>query len=360
MEFHNIANIFPLMTGDEYEALRNDIAANGLLEPIWTYQGKIIDGRNRYRACLEVGIEPEYREWSGGKPLAFVISMNLHRRHLTPSQCAAVGVNIKHWLQIENPQGRPTLEEQNNVGNISYNNGKQNRDLAGEIVGVSGRYIDDAEKYAKQEPALFEQLLSGEVTLQDAKRETRKQERFENLVTINANNKPLNGDIGKFNVIYADPPWQYEHPISDSRRIENQYPTLSLDEICKLPVQEICEDDAILFLWASTPMLKNALQVMEAWGFEYRTGMVWVKPSIGPGQWVRQRHEHLLIGIRGNIPTPYSNGKPDSVVEAPREGHSQKPTVFYSIIEQMYPSLSKKELFCRKLREGWAAWGNQV
>lgn len=355
MEFHEFANFFPLMTGDKYEALRDDIAANGLLEPIWLYQGKIIDGRNRYRACLDVGIEPEYREWNGERPLDFVLSENLHRRHLTASQRAAVGVNIKHWLQTENPQG---TRNDLTVCNFAPSYVGRNSNIAGKVVGVSARYIDYVEKLAEQAPALFEKLFTGEVTLQDARRETRKQERFDNLVTINANNKPLDG-IGKFNVIYADPPWQYKHPISDSRRIENQYPTMPLDEICKLPIPEICEDAAILFLWASTPMLKQALRVMDAWGFDYRTGMVWVKPSIGPGQWVRQRHENLLIGVRGSIPTPFGDDKPDSVVEADREGHSKKPDVFYSIIEQMYSSLSKVELFSRKKREGWAVWGNQ-
>lgn len=99
---------------------------------------------------------------------------------------------------------------------------------------------------------------------------------------------------------------------------------------------------------------------MESWGFDYRTSMVWVKPSIGPGQWVRQRHEYLLIGVRGSIPTPKGVDKPDSVIESPREEHSKKPEIVYDIIERMYPELPKVELFCRNPREGWCAWGNQV
>jgi len=192
------------------------------------------------------------------------------------------------------------------------------------------------------------------------RREINKKERLAKLANINANNKPLNEGIGKFNVLLADPPWQYEHPISDSRMIENQYPTRPIEWILEQPVQTICEDDAILFLWASTPMLRKGMQVLDTWGFDYRTSMVWVKPSIGPGQWVRQRHECLLIGVKGNIPTPRGEDKPDSVIEAPRQKHSQKPEIIYSIIEKMYPTLSKVELFARNRREGWAAWGNQV
>jgi N6-adenosine-specific RNA methylase IME4 len=100
---------------------------------------------------------------------------------------------------------------------------------------------------------------------------------------------------------------------------------MSLNAIMSLPVNDIAADDAILFLWATTPFLRKGLLVMQAWGFDYRTSMVWVKPSIGPGQWVRQRHEYLLIGVRGDIPTPKVENKPDSVIEEPREEHSKKP-----------------------------------
>ena len=125
-------------------------------------------------------------------------------------------------------------------------------------------------------------------------------------------------------------------------------------------VEDIITDDAILFLWVTTPMLKKGLRVLEAWGFDYRTAMVWVKPSIGPGQWVRQRHEHLLIGVKGKIPTPEGSNRPDSVIEAPRHEHSKKPDIVYEIIEEMYPKLPKVELFSRQSRDGWVVWGNEV
>jgi N6-adenosine-specific RNA methylase IME4 len=132
---------------------------------------------------------------------------------------------------------------------------------------------------------------------------------------------------------------------------------MDINEICDLEVQKICNDDAILFLWVTSPMLENGLKVLKNWGFEYRTSMVWVKPTIGMGQWVRQRHEFVLIGVKGNLPTPEGSNKPDSVIESPREEHSKKPDILYEIIEKMYPELSKVELFSRKKREGWDNWG---
>ena len=167
---------------------------------------------------------------------------------------------------------------------------------------------------------------------------------------------------GKYPVIYADPPWRYEHPPmgSTSRSIENHYPTMTLEEISALPVPAIAADGAILYLWATVPKLAECLEVIEAWGFIYRTCMVWVKDRIGMGYHARNRHEILLIAKRGQIAPPEPSNRPDSVVEAPRLGHSAKPEEFYRIIEIAYPDLPRVELFARAKRDGWDVWGNQA
>lgn len=167
---------------------------------------------------------------------------------------------------------------------------------------------------------------------------------------------------GVFPVIYADPPWRYEHPpMGDTgRSIENHYPTMTLEQICAMPVQEICADDAVLFLWATAPKLAECMEVLDAWGFDYRTCMAWVKDKIGMGYYVRNKHELLLIARRGGLPVPDPSNRPGSVVEAPRNEHSAKPCQFYELIERMYPDLPKIELFSRSPREGWQAWGNQA
>jgi len=165
-------------------------------------------------------------------------------------------------------------------------------------------------------------------------------------------------DLGPFDVLYADPPWRYEQIRTDNRAIENHYPTMSLDEICALHPPAL--DDAILFLWATSPKTGEAMEVIQAWGFDYRTQMVWVKDKIGMGQYVRQRHELLLIAKRGDMPTPETSSRPDSVVEAPRTGHSEKPALFYELIESMYPGRRYGEIFARQPRPGWASWGNEL
>ena len=168
-------------------------------------------------------------------------------------------------------------------------------------------------------------------------------------------------EIGKYAVIYSDPPWRYENPSFglSSRRIENHYPTMSLDEIRAMPVRDIAHDNAVLFLWATAPKLYECMQVIDAWGFNYRTCMVWAKDKIGLGYYVRNQHELLLICKRGDMPPP-EEARCSSLIVAPRLEHSAKPDKFYDIIDAMYPGVRKIELFNRGGIDGWNIWGNQA
>jgi N6-adenosine-specific RNA methylase IME4 len=170
--------------------------------------------------------------------------------------------------------------------------------------------------------------------------------------------------LGKFSVIYADPPWQYEHAAPGGYRnaIERQYPTMSLEEICALPVPDLCARHAALFLWVPAPLVFHVAPVTCAWGpFVYRTQIVWVKDSPAAiGNYVMPQHEVLTLSVRGEMPLPAPENRPPSVLFAPRREHSRKPDEAYELIERMYPGLPKVELFARTARPGWAAWGNQA
>jgi N6-adenosine-specific RNA methylase IME4 len=159
-------------------------------------------------------------------------------------------------------------------------------------------------------------------------------------------------------VIYGDPPWQLGNPDS-AWSPEQHYPTKPTPKIKQLGPP--AAQDAVLFLWAVSSLLPDALEVMDAWGFVFKTTLVWVKPSIGLGAWVRHRHELLLVAQRGNYPAPKAELRPDSVLEARRGRHSEKPKQIYELIERMYPNASKLELYARgRPRPGWTAWGNQL
>lgn len=164
---------------------------------------------------------------------------------------------------------------------------------------------------------------------------------------------------GKYDIIYADPPWRYDFSKSNSRAIESHYQTMELQDICNLKIPT--KNDSILYLWATAPKLIEALKVMESWGFTYITNMVWIKPQMGMGYHARGKHELLLIGKKGNMSPPGAQQRYQSVINASRGIHSKKPDDVYSIIEEAYPPSEYKllELFARNKRPGWEAWGNE-
>lgn len=167
--------------------------------------------------------------------------------------------------------------------------------------------------------------------------------------------KDLSFPSGKFNVIYADPPWKYDFSRSKSRSIESHYPTMELEDICRLEIP--VGENAVLFIWATSPKLEQAFRVINSWAFVYKTSMVWVKDKVGMGYYARGQHELLLIAVKGKMPIPAPAKRRDSVIYAPVTKHSKKPDILYEIIESMYPKSNYLELFARSKRKGWASWG---
>ena len=207
------------------------------------------------------------------------------------------------------------------------------------------------------------EILEAANRIRQGKLAQRREERAEKITEIAQNNKPLSvADLDRlYPVVYADPPWRYEHSMTDNRKIENQYPTMTLEEICNLPVGDIATPDAVLLLWTTSPKLAESMDVIESWGFVYRTCIIWDKERIGMGYYARQQHELLLIASRGSIPVPEPENRPNSVIRIKRDNeHSMKPHEFYELIERMYPEYDRIELFARNKRDGWSAWGNQA
>jgi len=165
----------------------------------------------------------------------------------------------------------------------------------------------------------------------------------------------------KYGVILADPEWRFEpwsRETGMARAADNHYPTSGTEIIAARNVPSIAADDCVLFLWATAPMLPQALYVMAAWGFDYKTHCIWDKLIAGTGYWFRSRHELLLIGTKGKIPAPAMGEQGHSIISAQKGGHSAKPEVFWRLIEIYFPTLPKIELNRRgPPRNGWDAWG---
>jgi len=164
----------------------------------------------------------------------------------------------------------------------------------------------------------------------------------------------------KYGVIYADPEWKFETYSAKGKletSAENSYTTSDLDAIKARDVPSISAGDCVLFLWATVPMLPQAIEVMAAWGFTYKSHVIWEKDKGGTGYWFINWHELLLVGTRGSIPAPAQGDQWDSVIDAPRGLHSEKPEQFYELIESYFPNIPKIELNARGEREGWDSWG---
>lgn len=169
----------------------------------------------------------------------------------------------------------------------------------------------------------------------------------------------------KYDVILADPPWQYADKCRHRGGAERHYRTMRLDALMALPVGDIASPNAALFLWATWPNLLAAMDVMSAWGFRYRTcAFVWVKTTatgkhaIGMGHYTRANSEPVLLAVRGRMPVDSRSVR--QVVLAQRARHSEKPADVYDRIESLYPDTRRAELFARQPREGWDAFGDEI
>lgn len=387
--------LLPQLSETEYAALKADIAHNGVLVPIVRdiETLAVIDGHHRLRAVAELRSEgiavedPESRLWEFSDEdsrVEYALKLNLQRRHLTREQLReqAVILRARGWSyrRIADVLGIDPKTALNWVGAMSTVE-NSTVELPQTVIGKDGKerqakkqpnkhgVLANDEAEVKKAQQLFNTLggvtggaLDGLKTvatvgdLQKAAREKKRDER--NAELLEQSNRPMPDGQRRYAVIYADPPWRYDFAQSDSRKIENQYPTMEPEEIAALPIP--AADDAVLFMWATNPKLREALAIVAAWGFEYVTNMVWVKDRIGMGYYARSRHELLLIGRRGELPVPEPENRPDSVIGGERTDHSAKPRHVYNLIDRMYPGFPKIELFSRSPQDGWDAWGNEV
>ena len=364
MKFHPIADIFPLLEGPDFEALVADIKANGLLQPIELYEEKILDGRNRWKACKAAGVEPKTKEYRGSDPLGHVLSLNLTRRHLNEMQREMVAARIAN-MKEGRPKtasgeavSQPDAAERLNVSRSGVQRAKlvleKGTDELKALCDAGKIQASAAAKIAKEpkgkQKDLVDKIKKGEKP-QEAHRQQRAEEARE------ASKLPAT----KYRVIYADPPWSYGNTQPDYHPEQrDHYAVMTLQAICELPVQEMVEKDAVLFLWVTSPILEDAFKVIHAWGFTYKASFIWDKIKHNMGHYNSVRHEFLLVCARGSC-QPDERKLFDSVVSEERGEHSAKPETFRKIIDTIYPIGKRLELFRRgPAVKGWDAWGNEA
>lgn len=331
----------------EFKALKQSIQIDGLLEKLKVNPDNVLlDGHNRREALRELGlpvlesmieiIEPE-------NEMLYIIRSQINRRHATPYHRIENAIPL---LEIERQRARERMLRGDPTQ--IFGEGMTN-EIIGKLIGLSHETVRKAlyiVEHGDVIPGLKEKLRRGvKPSVDNAYRQVRE--------LIEPKPTPVLPE-GVYNVIYADPPWAYSYKLRGAP--DDHYPTMKTEEICKLEVPKA--DDAVLFLWATNPKIEDALEVIKAWGFDYKTNRAWIKDKIGTGYYFRGQHELLLLATRGSMGPPPMAVRMPSVFHAPRREHSQKPDEIYDMIETMYPGHNYIELFARnEKREGWEMWG---
>jgi N6-adenosine-specific RNA methylase IME4 len=374
-------NLYPEVKGDEYEKLKVSISAGfDKTFPIIVYQGAILDGWNRYRACTEVDIEPTFKDFSGtdDDALMFVIRSN-ERRDLDASKRACIAVEYEPiFARMAKERQLATLKQNKGKestvpANLPERTEGEARQQAADMVGVGARYVTDAKRIKNEAPELYDRIINDvDYGIQDAKKEIKERAKKERIEIIkNRLVEKINSDRfidimatdKKFRVIYADPPWQYpgeQHGKEAQDTVLNShYPTMPTCDIADLPVKNITEKDAVLFIWTTWPKLFETQEIINAWGFKYKSGCVWDKVKHNVGYYFSVRSELLLLATRGSC-LPDMPTLDDNVISIERTEHSVKPKEFIALIDKMYPIGKRIELFCRENKmTNWHFWGNQ-
>ena len=380
MEYHELANIFPLVQEHELSELAQDILENGLINPIVLLDGKILDGRNRYRACQICDVEPVYETYQGNDPLAYVISLNLQRRHLSESQRAMVAAKIANM-----PAHRPT----DNSANL-----QTSRAQAAEMLNVSERTVNTAKKVeASGAEELVAAVESGRVSVSAAadvstlpkneqaqivakgekeileaakviRAEKAKERKQQRVADVEEQAKAIaQGTVeypsGLFHVISIDPPWPYDEGRSaetydpHGRRAANPYPEMTLDQIKGLKIP--AADDCVLWLWTTHKFMRHSFELLDEWGFSDKAILTWVKDRMGLGSWLRSKSEFCIMAVKGSPVITLTNQT--TVLSGPLREHSRKPDEFYEMVDRLCHG-RKLDYFSREARDGWEQIGN--
>jgi N6-adenosine-specific RNA methylase IME4 len=416
--FHPLADIFPLIEGSDFEDLVKDISTYGLREPITLLDGKILDGRNRFRASVAAKLLPEtldelkatqikhFRHYAvpGAAPppqeelIAFVVSKNLRRRQLDDDQRRMVAARL-----VNLRPGRPTEEKTSQSENISRE--KAAEMLTSDVPGidraravlahgvpemaaaVEGRKITvatAAEIVKALAPDEQRKLLADVAGAPDTKNVFAgvvKEIRAEKQVVKKERRDSREAELGakilampdkKYGVAIEDFEWDHEpwsRETGMDRHPANHYPTAADAHTPEEIVARTAErfkclaEDCVLYMWTTIPHEAIAHRVLELRGFKYVSQRIWAKlrngNGRGPGYWLTGEHEVLLLAVRGKV-VPPATAHFRSLFEAPVGEHSAKPDQQYEHAEYHFPNIPKIELNARRTRPGWQSWGYEA
>jgi ParB/RepB/Spo0J family partition protein len=336
--------------------LAASMAELGLLQPIGVQpHGALIFGERRLRAAQLLGLtEIPVRIIDLDGVVRGEFAENACRKDFTPSELVAITTAIEQ-------RERELAHERMTLGKISTGSGKT-RDKVAAPFGISGRTLEKARavvEAAEAEPERFGKLVADMDRTGKVNGPFKRLEVIKQADAIRAEPPPLPGN-GPYRVIVADPPWPYEKRSEDpTHRATYDYPTMSIAAICNLDVGSIAAPDSILWLWTINYYMREAYDVLAAWGFEAKTILTWAKPRAGFGDWLRGQTEHCILATRGKPIVTLTNQS--TRLDAPVRGHSVKPVEFYDLVESLCPAPRYADIFSRyQHNDKWDCHGDEA
>ncbi len=363
------------MQSEDYERLKSDLKTNGFdqKQPIYIFEGEILDGCNRFRACNELNIKPIIKEFFGSniEAIQFVMRTN-KRRNLNSSQWAVIAVEAEEIIKsIQNDvefQRRKKISEtktgmkyKENSFNNKLLDENPNKNSAhtkiAETFNTNRTYINEATKLKNEKPQVFEQVKRGEKTLTEVKREEIKEK--QSAIFKKLKEREVLETVDTYDVIVIDPPWQMEKIEREVAPLQVgfDYPTMSIDEIkqFQLPSSENCH----LFLWITHKYLPQGFEILKNWNAKYVCTFVWHKNGGFQPFGLPQYNCEFILYARIGTPKFADLKSFMTCFNANRTIHSAKPDEFYSMIKRV--TVGKRiDIFNRRKIDGFDTWGNQA
>ena len=379
------SQLLPPLDDEEYRGLEENIKRDGCRDAIVVWAGKdiILDGHHRFKICRENKIEFDIYEkaFDDRDSAALWVLDTQNRRNLNNYQRLERKKKMANILARMTEQKRATNIKRDDDGKFS-----PNPLISGDTVKLKSRQNETSRKVAKTagvghdtvskfnyiqdkiDNETREKLRSNETTInaeyQKLKREEKEQQREQRreadrkkIPQVQSITEAV-GNV-KFATIVLDPPWDWgdEGDVDQLGRAKPTYNTLPFDDLLKLPIAQISDEDAHIYLWITNRSLPKGFQLLEKWGFRYITCLTWCKPSFGMGNYFRGSTEQILFGVKGSQPLKRKDVGTWFAAPRGKDGHSSKPEEFYTLVESCSPD-PYLELFSRTNRKNWACWGN--
>jgi len=381
-EIHEAANAFPMMTDAEIKDLAEDIKRNGQRVPITLYQGKVLDGRNRLKACQMASVQPRTVQYTGtDDPYMWVWSLNAERRHLTSQEQKALIWRKLHGMseavqrererikaeaakamseaKVGNKNASKELENKSGTDCATVVSAKDHKSRAFEAqaAGVNKGAMQRAQTLERKAPDLAEKVARGELRFSDAQREAKRAELVQQLESVEA--REAKAAEGVYDVAVIDPPWPMQKIERDVRthQVEFDYPTMSESEMAAMELP--LADDAHVWLWTTHKFLPMAFRLLDAWDLKYVCLFTWHKPGGFQPFNLPQYNCEFAIYARRGAPTFIDTKQFNVCFAAPRGVHSEKPSEFYDVVRRVTGG-RRIDIFNRRKIDGFDGWGKEA